>query len=43
MQRLGADHILSADTDFDRLEGFIRLNPARVMEWDHSIPSVGTG
>ena len=43
MQRLGADHIISADTDFDRLEGIVRLNPARVMEWERSIPSVGTG
>ena len=43
MQRLGADHIISADTDFDRLEGIVRLNPARIMEWERSIPSVGTG
>lgn len=43
MQRLGAGHVISADTDFDRLEGIIKLNPARVTEWEHSIPSVGTG
>ena len=42
MQRLGAGHIISADTDFDRLEGIVRLNPARVMEWEHSIPAGGT-
>ena len=43
MQRLGADHIISADTDFDRLEGIVRLNPARVMEWEHSFSAAGTG
>ena len=40
MQRLGADHIISADTDFDRLEGIIRLDPARIEEWGSSILTV---
>ena len=43
MQRLGVGHIISADTDFDRLEGVDRLDPARVGEWERSIPAVGKG
>ena len=39
MQRLGASRIISADTDFDRLEGIDRLDPSRVMEWERSIPA----
>ena len=41
MQRLGVVSIISADTDFDRLEGVDRLDPARVGEWERSIPAVG--
>jgi predicted nucleic acid-binding protein len=37
MQRLGAERIISADTDFDRLEGIDRLDPARIEEWQGSI------
>ena len=37
MQRLGADRIISADTDFDRLEGINRLDPARIGESGSSI------
>ncbi len=37
MQRLGANRIISADTDFDRLPGIDRLDPARVEEWEGSI------
>ena len=37
MQRLGVSRIISADTDFDRLDGIDRLDPSRVMEWEHSI------
>ena len=37
MQRLKADRIISADTDFDRLEGINRLDPAHMDEWDSSI------
>ncbi len=33
MHRLGSDHIISADTDFERLEGIVRLDPARIDEW----------
>ena len=39
MQRLGASRIISADTDFDRLEGIDRLDPSSVMEWERSIPA----
>ena len=37
MQRLGADLIISADADFDRLPSVTRLNPANVGEWRHSV------
>ncbi len=37
MQRLGVDRIISADTDFDRLEGIDRLDPARIGEWQSAI------
>ena len=37
MQRLGIDRIVSADTDFDRLEGIDRLDPARIEEWQGAI------
>ena len=40
MQRLGAGRIISADTDFDRLEGIDRLDPARIGEWGSSILTV---
>ena len=33
MQRQGADRIISADTDFDRLPGITRLDPADVGQW----------
>lgn len=33
MQRLGAAHIVTADTAFDGVEGVERLDPARVEEW----------
>ena len=39
MQRLGAERIISADTDFDRLEGTDRLDPVRVDQWQGSIPT----
>ena len=41
MQRLGANRIVSADTDFDRLAGIDRLDPAHVGEWESSILSDG--
>ena len=37
MQRLGTSRIISADTDFDRLTGIERLDPAQVGEWESSI------
>ncbi len=33
MNRLGMRLIVSADTDFDRIEGVERLDPARIEEW----------
>ena len=41
MQRLGTNRIISADTDFDSLEGVDRLDPIHVGEWERSIPDVG--
>ena len=40
MQRLGVDRIISADADFDRLEGIIKLDPIRIGEWGSSIMTV---
>ena len=40
MQRLGTYRIISADTDFDRLEGIDRLDPACIGEWGSSILTV---
>ena len=37
MQRLGVSRVISADTDFDRLEGIERLDPARIEEWQGAI------
>ena len=37
MQRLGVERIVSADTDFDRLERIDRLDPASIEEWQGSI------
>ena len=37
MQRLGITHIISADTDFDRIDGIQRLDPVRLDEWESSI------
>ena len=37
MQRLGADQIVSTDTDLDRLRDVIRLDPADIGEWGGSI------
>ena len=33
MQRLGADRVISADTDFDKLPGITRLDPSDVEVW----------
>ena len=43
MQRLGVNRIISADTDFDRLPGVIRLNPADMGEWDESVVTYEDG
>ena len=37
MQRLGAERIISADTDFDRLSGITRLDPMLIGEWGSSL------
>ena len=37
MQRVGAERIISVDTDFDRLPGITRLDPLRVEEWVDSV------
>ena len=37
MQRVGADRIISADSDFDRLPNITRLNPADVGKWGDSV------
>ena len=37
MKRLGIDRIVSADTDFDRLPGLERLDPANVAQWQDSV------
>ena len=37
MQRLSINRIISDDTDFDRLEGINRLDPARIEGWQDSI------
>ena len=37
MQRLGVSLVISADTDFARLEGIERLDPAHIEEWEDSI------
>ena len=36
MRRLGADRIVSTDTDFDRLPDMVRLDPADVGQWGDS-------
>lgn len=44
MLRVGAERIVSADSDFDVLsaEGIIRLDPADVESWSGELPSGGT-
>lgn len=37
MQRMGTGSIISADSDFDRIEGVERLDPARIGEWELTI------
>ena len=42
MERLGADRIISADTDFDRLLRVTRLDPTEATDWLSSVvPSSG--
>ena len=43
MRRLGVEYIVSADRDFDRLPGIIRLDPAAVDEWEGSVLRVNGG
>ena len=37
MKRIGLDRIVSVDTDFDRLPGLERLDPANVAQWQDSV------
>jgi predicted nucleic acid-binding protein len=37
MHRLESDHIISADTDFDRLPEITRLDPSKVEEWSNAL------
>lgn len=37
MQRLGIHRIISADTGFDRLPEFERLDPAKLAGWQRSV------
>ena len=37
MQRLELERIITADTDFDRSEGVVRLDPVRIEEWGSTI------
>lgn len=37
MRRLGVVRIISADSDFDRISGVERLDPARIAEWEPTI------
>ncbi len=39
MRRLGIERIISADRDFDRLPGIVRLDPVDVDAWESSVLS----
>lgn len=39
MERLDVSRIVSADTDFDRVPGVQRLDPAIVGHWRHELPA----
>lgn len=39
MERLGTNLVISVDTDFDRLPGVTRLDPAHPEEWSASVLS----
>ena len=41
MQRLGAERIISVDTDFDRMPNVTRLDPSDVEEWSASVLAEG--
>ena len=43
MRRLGVERIISADRDFDRLPGIIRLDPSAVDEWENSVLGANGG
>ena len=40
MHRLGSDRIISADTDFERLDGIMRLDPANLDDWASTVLAV---
>ena len=37
MRRLSITRVISADTDFDSIDGIERLDPALLDQWEHSI------
>ena len=39
MRRIGADRIISADSDFDRIADVERLNPVDIEEWSNLVSS----
>ena len=39
MRRMGTDRIVTADTDFDRIPGIVRLDPADIDAWGASLAS----
>ncbi len=41
MLRLGVGHIITADKDFERIDGIERLDPTSLDEWRYSIPGLG--
>lgn len=43
MQRLQVRRIISADKDFDRVDGIERLDPLRIEEWRAAVIGTGNG
>ena len=43
MKRLNAQKVISADSDFDRVDGVVRLDPLRVDDWRASVIDASDG
>ena len=43
MQRMGTSRIISADSDFDRIEGLERFDPGQSGAWEHFGPEAREG